>query len=432
ASIVDEGDGRRRIEFFDRDGKRRRIRLGEINKHDAQTFKLRITKIVGASLRNDTPDDETNRWLASLSDKLHARIANTGLVKYRNRTAATLGAFLTDCFESMTVKPGTATAYGHTRRCLLDYFGENKSLRDIEPADADKWRQWLRTANLWEKCDELSDSTINRRVGVARMIFRRAVRWKLIRENPFADVKAGNQINKTRQFFVTREMTQQVLDTCPDSQWKLLFALSRYGGLRCPSEHLALKWTDVDFDRKRIRVPSPKTEHHEGMDSRMIPLFPELEPLLTTALAEAPEGTEYVITRYRDRNCNLRTQLERIIRKAKLTPWPKLFHNLRSSRQTELAERYPIHVVCQWIGNSRAVAQEHYLQVTDAHFEAAAKHVEKAAQNPAQQDAASTRNDQSVARSTNENRSEFPSDAKSSECLHDSPVGAVGFEPTKA
>ena len=31
-----------------------------------------------------------------------------------------------------------------------------------------------------------------------------------------------------------------------------------------------------------------------------------------------------------------------------------------------------MHVVCAWIGNSEAVAREHYLQVTDAHFEAGA------------------------------------------------------------
>ena len=38
----------------------------------------------------------------------------------------------------------------------------------------------------------------------------------------------------------------------------------------------------------------------------------------------------------------------------------------RATRETELAALYPLHVVCAWIGNSRAVAQEHYLQVTDA------------------------------------------------------------------
>ena len=54
-----------------------------------------------------------------------------------------------------------------------------------------------------------------------------------------------------------------------------------------------------------------------------------------------------------------------------MKPWPKLFQNLRSSRQTELAERYPIQVVCEWIGNSEAVAAKHYLQVTEDHVAAA-------------------------------------------------------------
>ena len=63
----------------------------------------------------------------------------------------------------------------------------------------------------------------------------------------------------------------------------------------------------------------------------------------------------------------------RIIRRAGLTPWPKLFHNLRASRETELAAQYPIHVVCAWIGNTEMIAAKHYLQVTEAHFEQAAQ-----------------------------------------------------------
>src|SRR5689334_5016463 len=49
----------------------------------------------------------------------------------------------------------------------------------------------------------------------------------------------------------------------------------------------------------------------------------------------------------------------------------KLFQNLHSTREPELAEKFPIHVVCDWIGNSEAIARRHYLQTTDAHFEAA-------------------------------------------------------------
>ena len=60
------------------------------------------------------------------------------------------------------------------------------------------------------------------------------------------------------------------------------------------------------------------------------------------------------------------------MRRAGLKAWPRLWHNLRASRETELAESFPAHVVCEWIGNSQRVAAEHYLQVTDEHFRRAA------------------------------------------------------------
>jgi hypothetical protein len=98
----------------------------------------------------------------------------------------------------------------------------------------------------------------------------------------------------------------------------------------------------------------------------------------------APEGAEYVINHYRSTNQNLRTQLNRIIERAGLEPWPKLFHNLRACRETELATEHPLHVVCYWIGNSATIAQKHYLQVTD-------EHLEKAAQGGAKSGALSTK-----------------------------------------
>jgi integrase len=66
---------------------------------------------------------------------------------------------------------------------------------------------------------------------------------RLIAENPFGDMKHCTvQANRARDYFVTRADAEKVLKACSDAQWRLLFALSRYGGLRCPSEHLALKW----------------------------------------------------------------------------------------------------------------------------------------------------------------------------------------------
>jgi hypothetical protein len=68
------------------------------------------------------------------------------------------------------------------------------------------------------------------------------------------------------------------------------------------------------------------------------------------------------------RNCNLRTRFLKILKRAGVQKWPRLFRNIRSSRQTELAEIFPSHVVCAWMDNSEDIAKKHYLQVIDAHF----------------------------------------------------------------
>ena len=71
------------------------------------------------------------------------------------------------------------------------------------------------------------------------------------------------------------------------------------------------------------------------------------------------------------RSCNVRTQFERIIRRAGMEPWPRRFHNLRASLETELTQRFPIQVVTAWLGNTPRIALKHYLQVTESDFQKA-------------------------------------------------------------
>ena len=61
----------------------------------------------------------------------------------------------------------------------------------------------------------------------------------------------------------------------------------------------------------------------------------------------------------------------KIIKRAGLVAWPRAWQNLRSSRQTELTETFPSHVVTAWLGNSERIAEKHYLQVLDSHFDKA-------------------------------------------------------------
>ena len=71
---------------------------------------------------------------------------------------------------------------------------------------------------------------------------------------------------------------------------------------------------------------------------------------------------------------NPQSRFEKIIKRAGVTPWSRLSHNLRSSRQTELTESFPAHVVSMWLGNSERIAAQHYLQVLESHFQKATQH----------------------------------------------------------
>lgn len=46
---------------------------------------------------------------------------------------------------------------------------------------------------------------------------------------------------------------------------------------------------------------------------------------------------------------------------------------LRASRETELMQTFPVHLVTAWIGHTPLIAQKHYLQVIDADFTRTAK-----------------------------------------------------------
>ena len=320
--------------------------------------------------------------LAGVPDALRRRLEGFGLIELqKRRECPMLGDWLHAYVEGRRdVKEATATVYGHTRRNMLAFFGGAKLLDEITPGDADAFRVHLRTQ------EELADNTVRRRMGIAKQFLRAAVRRKLIPENPFDGQSTVVRNNPKRLYFVSREEAEGVLDACPSPRWRLVFALCRYGGLRCPSEVARLRWEDMNWEKMRFRVHASKTEHHEDAGIRLVPIFPELLPHLREVFEEAEDGATYCCPQYANPDQMYRKQLLRIIKQAGMKPWPKLFQNLRSSRETELAETYPVQVVCAWIGNSPQVAAKHYLQVTEDHFA-------KAVQNPGQHTAVPARRD---------------------------------------
>ncbi|MBL7038071.1 MAG: site-specific integrase, partial [Pirellulaceae bacterium] len=283
------------------------------------------------------------------------------------------------------VKPSTKLLYNQTKTNLCTFFGRGKPLTEITAGAAADFKRWLLTEARVQK--EKSDSakagvqkkeglakaTANRRTRCAKHFFEEALDHEIISKNPFRKVKGGSSVNKERMYFVPWDDAQKILDECPNAEWRAIVALVRFGGIRCPSELLPLKWEDVNFRDGMLTITSPKTAHADK-PYRVIPeevfcdVRPYLEDLLEVARARGPvKPTDYVITQYRQKNANLRTQFIRIMKRAGVEPWPKIFQNCRSSRETELIYMgYQIHEVCKWIGNSPQVAHDHYLQVLDS------------------------------------------------------------------
>jgi site-specific recombinase XerD len=361
ASIINQSGGFKQIAVVCPDQVRRRIRLGKASQRNAEAVKVHIENIA-AAIRTGAPlEHATEEWLMKIDDRFHQRLVKLGLTDPRKTTNAQLEAFCNEYIDAKPVKQNTVENLRQVRDWLVEHFGATRNLRNVTAADAERWRDFLRM--------NLSENTIRRHIGRARQFWKHAIRRGLAKSNPFEGMSASVRSDKSRQHFIDRATTAKIIDACPNNEWRLIVALARYGGLRVPSETNRMQWSFVDWDRSRIRVESPKTEHIEGKAERFIPLFPELRPYLLAAFDEAPAGERYVIRRHRGEN--LRTHLLRILKKASVDAWPKPFHNLRASRETELTETYPLHVVCAWIGNSPRVAHEHYLMVHDAFFDSA-------------------------------------------------------------
>lgn len=354
-----------RIQFEDRDGRRRSLSLGKVPKRTATATKLRVEQLVAAQLANTAPDAETTRWLATAGEKLIERLSKVGLVAARQNVS--LGSLVDDFLDAREAdprfKPATVASYRAAFKHLREYFGDSKPVRAITKGAAREWRDDI--------AKDRAENTVRKWTAKVKTLINDAVERELLDRNPFDGLPASTIAVRSRDYFISREEADKVLKACPSLEWRLIFALARYGGLRCPTEVLALRWGDILWDQKRFIVRSIKTEHHEGHEMRITPLFPELEPLLSEAFDAAADGAEFVIERTRDTSTNLRTTMAKIIARAGLKPWPKLFQNLRATRATELADRFPGHVAAAWLGHSEKVARGHYWQVTDDHFEAA-------------------------------------------------------------
>ncbi len=352
-------------------GKREAVYLGRFDEPEAILAKEHIEHLIDAQGRGRVPPRGTLKWLDSIIDtakEIYDRLALLGLVEPRTivESERTLLAYLRAYIRDRTdwKKPEN---YEQAVNKLETFLTKDVPLTALRRSDVERWHRWLiHDAGL-------SVNTAGQSVKRCRQIMNQALADRLIEENPFKGVRIDLRSDRSKNRYIDMDTTEAILDACPTQEWRVIIALGRYGGLRTPSESLNLRWCDIQWERGRFKVKSPKTERY-GKAERIVPLFPELRRELEVLSEMKGPGIDiasdaFVIERYRSTEKNLRTQLHRIADTAGVERWPKPFMALRATRRTELERAgFKNHVLNEWFGHSREVAAEHYLQTTEADF----------------------------------------------------------------
>lgn len=297
-------------------------------------------------------------WIEQSDEKLSKRMQEIGLIEKQVRlNAITISELYDKWFEYPVVRKENTYINNRTAyKRVLDFFNPDTIVGDITEEDALRFKMFL-TAKKY------SPATIS---GIFRKVngwFSLGIRLGLLTVNPFINVKTSGTVNESRRFYVKAEWLPKLLDACPDQNWRTFLTLARIGGLRVDSETSILTWDDVDFENNLLTIHSPKTERYPGKDKRIIPLFPELRrELLKT------EKDSVLVLNGKCGRVNAKNYMEKIIYKAGLPLWEKTFQNMRSSREMDLLEAFPAHVVSAWMGHSIQTERKHYVYAREEDY----------------------------------------------------------------
>lgn len=381
ASITSRPNGHRWIQWKSPSGSRKTLRLGKIPLRVAEQHQRYIERILVSNTVGMALEQEILKFLANLPEVILERYANCGLIQATPNKikSITLDQYLHSYFNARRsdVAVSTWIFYEHTRKRLVEFFGPDRRLDAIQPANARDFKSWLETTNKRDKPQGtkpirgLSVNTVRRRLGLCKQVFRQAVEDGLIVRNPFQAFRVSVRSNKERQHYVDLGDFMQVVDRAPDAYWKSLLLLGRIAGLRIPSEAAGLKWEHIDWKNHRLRiVDSKKTQQHIHRHLRMVPIPTILREQLRELQRQAEPGAIYVFPHV-GTSASLRNAMLRFLKAAGLNPWDKLWQNLRASAATDYARQLPAHVAAAICGHTTQIAREHYWTVADSDLERA-------------------------------------------------------------
>lgn len=227
--------------------------------------------------------------------------------------------------------------------------------------------------------DEVSGATVDRRLNVLSAMFNRAVREKLIEENPFRGCRVPKwALNESRERepFEAEEI-HRIFKEFPGEWPDMIAVCLLLGGLRL-GDVATLRWEVVDFERELIKVKDGKNNK-----PTLKPLIKPLLMILQRRRDAAGGWSKYVFPyaqlRYAqagDKTSKLSTEFGKLLKESgirgtseyderragKARHWEsKTFHSLRTTSTTFLLDvGCPAELVRHIVGHDDPAIERHH------------------------------------------------------------------------
>jgi integrase len=248
---------------------------------------------------------------------------------------------------------------------LAEYFGKVR-LYDLTVLDAERFKA--------KRAKEAQPATVNRELGNLKHVMTKAREWKLLHDNPFADVKLL-PVPKGPERILTEDEEKKLLGACGGGRAPYLrptIVLALNTGMS-KGKILGLQWSQIDLANRTIRIDNPKTKYRE----RRIPMNETVWNLL--AGFEPEHKTELVFPSPRNPGHGMRdhkTGFWKAIEQAGIDHIR--FHDLRHTFATRLVRAgVDLITVQHLLGHSKITMTARYAHALfDAKMEAV-KRLEK-------------------------------------------------------
>jgi integrase/recombinase XerD len=311
----------------------------------------------------DSREAAHDRWHALMAE----RAANPPIDSPDQTVASIIDVYL-----SHIARRRSPRTYAECKR-YLQWFAEAHGYRLVRECKPIHLTEWIDSKPEWK-----SDWTIATRLDIVNRPFNWAVRQGLIANNPFRSVK--HRVGEPRRPVTDKEFWALLRATAPKrptgrkrrrrptagERFRQVLFFLRYTGAR-PGELSALRWDEVDLDKRVIVLRHHKTSRMQSKyRPRVIPLVKLVVKLLRRIRhQESPEAERVFLTGRRTawNKDSLGLRLRRLRERVGLPESLKLYGVRHGFGTKSILNGVPVKTLSEIMGHTSVRMTEHYIHL---------------------------------------------------------------------